>query len=36
MPYAGKDLERIGLLDPLLVGRASDVYEIGEQNRFEA
>jgi len=30
MPYAGKDLDAIGLLDPLLVGRASDVYEIGE------
>jgi polyphosphate kinase len=35
MPYAGKDHEKIGLLDPLLVGRASDVYEIGEQRRFE-
>jgi len=30
MPYSGKDLDAIGLLDPLLVGRASDVYEIGE------
>ncbi len=30
MPYAGKDLERIGPLDPLIVGRASDVYEPGE------
>jgi polyphosphate kinase 2 len=30
MPYTDKDVERIGLLDPLLVGRASDVYEIGE------
>ncbi len=30
MPYTGKDLDEIGLLDPLLVGRASDVYEIGE------
>ena len=34
MPYTGKDLDQIGLLDPLLVGRASDVYEIGELNRF--
>ena len=31
MPYTGKDLDNIGLLDPLLVGRASEVYEIGEQ-----
>jgi polyphosphate kinase 2 len=30
MPYAGKDVDRIGPLDPLLVGRASDVYELGE------
>ncbi len=35
MPYTGKDLEQIGLLDPLLVGRASDVYEIGEQSHFD-
>jgi polyphosphate kinase 2 len=35
MPYTGKDLEQIGLLDPLLVGRASEVYEIGEQRGFE-
>ena len=31
LPYTDKDVERIGLLDPLLVGRASDVYEIGER-----
>ena len=30
MPYTDKDIERIGLLDPLLVGRASEVHEIGE------
>jgi len=36
MPYPGKDVEEIGLLDPLLVGRASNVYEIGEQSRFGA
>ena len=30
MPYTGKDVEQIRPLDPLLVGRASDVYEIGE------
>jgi hypothetical protein len=35
MPYTGKDLDQVGLLDPLLVGRASEVYEIGEINRFE-
>ena len=31
MPYSGKDPERIGVLDPLLVGRASEVYEAGER-----
>jgi polyphosphate kinase 2 len=31
LPYANKDLDRIGPLDPLLVGRASAVYERGEQ-----
>jgi polyphosphate kinase 2 len=30
LPYANKDLERIGPLDPLLVGRAHVVYERGE------
>jgi polyphosphate kinase 2 len=30
MPYEGKDVENIGPLDPLIVGRATDVYEIGE------
>jgi polyphosphate kinase 2 len=30
MPYTGKDVDRIGPLDPLLVGRAGDVYEFGE------
>jgi len=30
MPYDGKDTERIGPLDPLIVGRAGDVYELGE------
>jgi len=34
MPYTGKDLGQVGLLDPLLVGRASDVYEVGERRRF--
>jgi len=33
MPYTGKDLDQVGLLDPLLVGRASEVYEIGEVSR---
>jgi polyphosphate kinase 2 len=30
MPYPGKDLAVIGKLDPLIVGRASDIYETGE------
>ena len=30
MPYTGKDVDQIGPLDPLLVGRAYDVYETGE------
>ena len=33
LPYAGKDSDRIGQLDPLLVGRAHVVYERGEQAR---
>ena len=32
LPYAKKDLERIGSLDPLLVGRANVVYETGEKD----
>ncbi len=31
LPYSNKDLERIGPLDPLLVGRANVVYERGEK-----
>ena len=31
LPYAAKDLVRIGKLDPLIVGRAHVVYERGEQ-----
>jgi polyphosphate kinase 2 len=31
LPYAKKDLERIGPLDPLIVGRAHVVYERGER-----
>ena len=30
MPFTGKDAERIGPLDPLIVGRPADVYEFGE------
>lgn len=30
MPYTGKEVSRIGPLDPLIVGRAADVYETGE------
>jgi polyphosphate kinase len=31
LPYAKKDIEQIGALDPLLVGRAHVVYEQGER-----
>jgi polyphosphate kinase 2 (PPK2 family) len=31
LPYTDKDAERIGPLDPLLVGSAYDVYETGER-----
>ena len=31
LPYTDKDTERIGLLDPLIVGRATDLYELGER-----
>ena len=31
LPYTNKDTERIGQLDPLIVGRANVVYEQGEQ-----
>jgi polyphosphate kinase 2 len=31
LPYKNKDTERIGPLDPLIVGRANVVYEKGEQ-----
>jgi polyphosphate kinase 2 len=30
MPYTNKDIARIGVLDPLIVGRPTDVYEKGE------
>jgi polyphosphate kinase len=30
LPYERKDVDRIGALDPLLVGRAHVVYEQGE------
>lgn len=30
LPYEGKNLEKIGPLDPLIVGRANVVYERGE------
>jgi polyphosphate kinase 2 len=32
LPYTGKDIEKIGNVDPLLVGRAHVVYERGERN----
>jgi len=31
LPYAGKQVDHIGSLDPLIVGRAYDVYETGER-----
>ncbi|MCZ8130907.1 MAG: polyphosphate kinase 2 [Steroidobacteraceae bacterium] len=31
LPYANKDLEQVGPIDPLLLGRAHVVYERGEQ-----
>ncbi len=36
LPYTGKDVPEIGLLDPLLVGRATDIYEFGEQPEVRA
>lgn len=30
LPYADKDLERIGPVEPLLVGRANSIHERGE------
>jgi len=30
LPYGNKDLDRVGPIDPLLVGRANIVYERGE------
>jgi polyphosphate kinase len=35
LPYTGKQVEQIGPLDPLLVGRAYDVYETGERDSSE-
>ena len=32
LPYANKDIDLIGALDPLLVGRANVVYERGEKD----
>jgi len=34
LPYTNKDIEAIGSLDPLLVGRAHIVYERGEHNHI--
>ena len=31
LPYTGKDLQQVGKLDPLIVGRAHVVYERGEK-----
>jgi len=36
MPYTDKELERVGVLDPLIVGRAADVYEAGERATGQA
>ena len=32
LPYPAKDLDRIGLVDPLIVGRATDLLELAERN----
>ena len=34
LPYANKNLDRIGPLDPLIVGRANVVYERGEKDNM--
>ena len=34
LPYANKDIDLIGALDPLLVGRANVVYERGEKDEM--
>jgi polyphosphate kinase 2 len=34
LPYSSKDIDRIGPLDPLLVGRANVVYERGEKHEL--
>ena len=36
IPYDNKDLDRIGPVDPLLVGRANIVYELGERQASHA
>jgi len=36
LPYSGKRADQIGPLDPLLVGRAYDVYETGERDPADA
>jgi polyphosphate kinase 2 len=36
LPYTGRDVERIGRLDPLIVGRAHVVYERGERQGGQA
>jgi polyphosphate kinase 2 len=36
LPYANKDVASIGPLDPLLVGRANVVYELGEEDSVTA
>lgn len=35
LPYSGKDLAKIGTLDPLIVGRANVVFERGEHSSSE-
>jgi hypothetical protein len=34
LPYTNKDVEQIGLVDPLLVGRANVVFEHGEKHEL--
>jgi hypothetical protein len=35
LPYSDKDVNKIGTLDPLIVGRANVVFERGERSSSE-
>ncbi len=32
LPYTGKDMNAIGAIDPLILGRANTIYEKGEHS----